>query len=102
MEEPAPTLLGSAVASVTAPVVAAATAVSTAGGAAADKVLVPNWRCWHRWWSIRIALFWAAMSGLYMGLAAFYNVIPPFWYAGICVFMSISLVVARLTSQPGA
>jgi hypothetical protein len=56
---------------------------------------------WHKLWSVRIALFWGAFSGLWVAVPAFQSFLDPFVFACICVGMSLAICVARLTNQPG-
>ncbi len=64
--------------------------------------LDPEWRNWHKWWSVRATIFWTVVSSAYFGWVAFYNVVPPFWFMGISLLMGVSIGVARLMNQPGA
>jgi hypothetical protein len=59
------------------------------------------WRLVLRLWSIRLAIFWGAVCGLYVALPAFADMIPPIWFALACVGMSVAIVIARITKQPG-
>ena len=64
--------------------------------------LIPNLkRDFLRLWSIRVALFWAAVCGLYGALPALQEIIPAAWFIGLSVFMNMTIVVARITKQPG-
>lgn len=70
--------------------------------AAAESRLVDDWRGEaKRLWSIRVALFWGAVSGLYGAWDAFQSVLPAPLFAAASVVMSVSLVGARLTKQTG-
>lgn len=89
------------IADATTKVEAAVVAPVSALAAVADRHLDPDWRNWHRWWSIRVAIFWGALSGAYVALPAFYGWVPPPIFALICVGLSVILVVARLFNQPG-
>jgi hypothetical protein len=67
-----------------------------------DKWLIDGWRSQApRLWSIRIALFWGALSGLYCAWPAFAEALPLPVFAGLSVAMSAAIAVARLTKQPG-
>jgi hypothetical protein len=69
---------------------------------ALDKHLIDDWRTDAlRFWSVRLALFWGALSGLFLVWPAFANVIPLWAFAGLSIVMSAALAVARLTKQPG-
>ena len=63
--------------------------------------LDPDWKVAHKLWSIRVALFWAVVSGLYVALPAFQDWVSPVKFAVICVGFSLAICVARLTNQPG-
>lgn len=64
--------------------------------------LIPNAvRQFKRLWSIRVALAWGVVAGLYMALPAFTDVLPPRVFAGACVLASVAMVVARMTKQKG-
>lgn len=56
---------------------------------------------WHKLWSVRIALFWGAFSGLWVAWPAFQGFMPPLYFAGSCIAFSLAITVARLTNQPG-
>lgn len=64
--------------------------------------MIQDWkRKFMRLWSIRVALLWGAVCGLYAAWPAFMEVLPPPVFAGISVLMSMAIVGARLTKQPG-
>ena len=63
--------------------------------------LDPDWKVAHKLWSLRIAFVWMIVSGLYMALPAFQNMIDPFWFGGICMAFAIAVGIGRLTNQPG-
>lgn len=65
------------------------------------KHLDPDWKVAHKLWSVRLAVLWACISGLYMALPAFQDFMPPFYFAALCVFGSLLILVGRLTNQPG-
>lgn len=67
-----------------------------------DAWAVPEWRRAHKLWSVRVAVFWAVLSGAYVALPAFMGAMPPWVFALLCVGMSVALVLARLAKQPGA
>lgn len=65
--------------------------------------LIDDWRSEaKRLWSIRIALFWGAMSGLVLVWSAFSDVLPTWLYAAGGVVISAAMAGARLLKQPGA
>ena len=55
----------------------------------------------HRLWTVRIALAGAILDGLYIAVPAFQYYVPPWGFATICIGVSLSLFVARLTNQTG-
>lgn len=61
----------------------------------------PQWRDWHKLWSIRLAIFNAMLSGLWVALPAFSALVPPVWFALACMSLSVMIVIARVTKQPG-
>lgn len=63
--------------------------------------MIENWRNAWKFHSVWVAVFWTAVSALYMALPAFAGMISPFAFAGLCVFMGLLLLFARLTKQPG-
>lgn len=64
--------------------------------------MIQDWkRKFMRLWSIRIALLWGAVCGLYAAWPAFMEIIPAPLFAAISVLMSMAIVGARLTKQPG-
>lgn len=63
--------------------------------------LIPEWKQAHKLWSIRIALFWAGVSGLYYALPAFTEYFSPINFALLCVGFSLALCIARVTHQTG-
>lgn len=65
------------------------------------KHLDPDWRVAHKLWSVRIAVLWTVISGLYMALPAFQDLMPPFYFALLCVVGGLLILVGRLTNQPG-
>ena len=58
-------------------------------------------RVWHRLWSVRLALFWGCVSGLYGAWPAFQDVVPLPCFAGLSVALGGLIAVARVTRQPG-
>jgi hypothetical protein len=64
--------------------------------------LVPNARrLFWRLWSIRLALFWGAVCGLYAAWPAFMEMVSPPIFAAASVLMSMAIVGARVLKQPG-
>jgi hypothetical protein len=69
---------------------------------AANARMIDDWRsALKRLWSIRVALFWGAVSGLYAAWPSFQDVIPAPVFAAVSAIMSAAIVGARLTKQPG-
>jgi hypothetical protein len=65
--------------------------------------LIDNWKTEiHRLWTIRIGLFFGALNGFVLGLAAFTDVFNPWLFMALNVFGWVLLVGARITKQPGA
>jgi hypothetical protein len=67
----------------------------------ADQHLDPDWRIFHKLWSMRIAFFWACTSGLYVALPAFEAYVDARFFAVLCVGFSVAIMVGRLYHQPG-
>ena len=67
-----------------------------------DKTLIEGWRIKiKQLWTIRIALVWGAICGLYAAWPAFQGIIDAPIFAGASVLMSMAIVAARVTKQPG-
>lgn len=65
--------------------------------------LIDNWRReLRRLWSIRVAAFWGAVSGLLLIWPALADSIPIWAYAVGGITVSMSFAVARFLKQPGA
>lgn len=56
---------------------------------------------WLKFWSVRIALSWGALSGLITIWAAFQDVMPLWAFALASVLMNAAIAIARVTHQPG-
>jgi hypothetical protein len=69
--------------------------------ALADRFLVPNWRQWHRLWSVRIAAFWTVMELVWEVLPSLQDYMPPHLFLRLTIFFAIAILFARLTHQPG-
>jgi hypothetical protein len=66
-------------------------------------MLIANWkRELRRLWSIRMALFFGALNGAVLGLAAFIDIINPWTFLVLNVLGYAAIAVARLLKQPGA
>jgi hypothetical protein len=55
---------------------------------------------WHRLWSVRILLFQLLLDGVATGFMGFYGMVPPWWFLGINVFLTVAAGLARLIKQP--
>lgn len=66
-----------------------------------DAHAVEDWRLMHKWWTVRLSILWAAVAGLWVALPAFMNWMPAPVFALLCVGFSLSILFARITSQPG-
>lgn len=64
-------------------------------------MLDPNWREWHKLWSMRIAILWMLVCGAWIALPAFSAVLSPVPFALLCMGFSVAIGVARITNQPG-
>ena len=61
-----------------------------------------NWKMILRTsWTVRVACFWGAVSGLIAIWSAFQDVLPLSIYASLGVLMNASIAVARVLNQPG-
>lgn len=62
--------------------------------------LIDNWHIeLHRLWSIRIGLFFGALNGIVLGLAAFTDVFNPWLFMGLNVLGYGLLASVRLLRQ---
>lgn len=66
-----------------------------------DKWFIPEWKIAHKLWTVRIAIFWAIVSGLYYALPAFQEWFSPIHFALLSVGFSLALLFARITKQTG-
>ena len=66
-----------------------------------DWKVIWNWRKAPQFHTIQLSVFWGALSGVYMALPAFAGTMSPRLFAGACIGLSVVMVVARLTHQPG-
>lgn len=66
-----------------------------------NRRLVQDWRSAHKFWSVWLSLFWAAVAGLWVALPAFQGVVSPVAFALLCVGFSLAICIARITHQPG-
>jgi hypothetical protein len=64
--------------------------------------LIDDWRSQIlKFWTVRLALFWGALSGLVAVWPAFAGAIPLWAYALAGMALSAAVTVARVTKQPG-
>lgn len=67
-----------------------------------DQHFIEDWKFKiRRLWTIRIALFWGAVAGAYSAWPAFQSLLPAPAFAGVSIVMSMAIVGARVTKQPG-
>lgn len=64
-----------------------------------SKRLTRDARFFHRMWSFRLGLFWAAVSGFYAALPAFQDWFSPIHFAMLSVAFSLSICIATITKQ---
>lgn len=65
--------------------------------------LIPDWKVeFHRLWSLRVGLFFFALTGFLAGLAAFGEILNPFLYMGLSVFGYGLMGAMRLLKQAPA
>jgi hypothetical protein len=67
-----------------------------------QRLIDEPWKAFHRLWSIRVALFFAALNGAVLGLAAFVDVFNPWLFMALNVLGYTLLIGARLLKQPGS
>ena len=68
---------------------------------ALDRYLIADWRRAHRFWSNRIAVFWALFSVLWLLMPALEEIVAPQDFVIFSAFMSLVFVWARITRQKG-
>ena len=56
---------------------------------------------WHRLWSMRIALFWAALNGAVLMIPAFIGFANPWVLLALNTAGFVLIAGARITKQPG-
>ncbi len=66
------------------------------------RLIDDAWAQFKRLWSIRVGLFFGALNGAMLGLAAFVYVMPPVWFLVLNTVGWAVLIGARLLKQPGA
>lgn len=59
----------------------------------------PQWRDFHKLWSMRIAFLIMIFSASEMAVPAFINWLPPRLFALLCFTLVIGLGIARLVNQ---
>lgn len=64
--------------------------------------LIHNWpELLKKAWSVRLSLLLAAIAGVYSIWPAFQGVLPLWLFALLAAGMSVLIVWARITKQPG-
>ena len=63
--------------------------------------LDPNWRDWHKLWSMRITIFGWGLSGLFMLWPSLAYSVDPRLFAAGCFILCAAIGIARLKNQPG-
>ncbi|WP_458760561.1 DUF7940 domain-containing protein [Afipia sp. TerB] len=64
--------------------------------------LLHNWRdVLKRAWSVRLSLLAGAVIGLFSVWPAFQDLLPAWLFGLLAVGMSVAIVIARITKQPG-
>lgn len=64
--------------------------------------MIANWRREiRRLWSIRAAVLLAVLNGGVLGLAAFVDIINPWWFLILNVVGYAAIAVVRILRQPG-
>jgi hypothetical protein len=66
-----------------------------------DRNATPEWRQAHKLWSVQLSVFWAVVGGLWVAVPVFQGMVTPFVFVCLCVGMSLLILFARLTNQPG-
>lgn len=67
-----------------------------------EKHLIDDWRARiFRLWSVRVALFWGGVSGLFVAWPSLAGAVPLPLFATGSVVLSVALVAARVLKQPG-
>lgn len=61
----------------------------------------PDWRRAHRLWSIQVALFCAALEGLWVAVPSLQGLVPERAFLALCVACPVAICIARLTKQRG-
>ena len=59
----------------------------------------PNWRDFHKLWSMRIAFGIMGLTAAEMAVPAFINWLPPRLFALICFLLVFALGITRLLNQ---
>lgn len=56
---------------------------------------------WHRLWSMRLVIFWAAFNGALMGLWFLYGYVNPLLLFVLTISGYVTIGIARIYKQPG-
>ena len=63
--------------------------------------LSPEWKDWHRLWSMRVTIFWFLFYGAWIALPAFQNMMSSWHFLLISMVSTLTIGIARLYNQPG-
>lgn len=63
--------------------------------------LIDDWKQAHKFSSVQLAAFWAALNGAVIGLAGFSGFINPWLFLALNIVGYATIAVARITKQPG-
>lgn len=68
----------------------------------ARRLLIPDWRKAHTWWSVWVAAFWGGIGAVIVILSALlYQHFD--WRVGVLLIaVSATFAIARVLKQPGA
>lgn len=61
----------------------------------------PNWRDFHKLWSLRLAFLVMLLSAAELAVPAFVNWVPPRMFALLCLVIVCALGITRLMNQKG-
>jgi hypothetical protein len=50
---------------------------------------------------VQLSVFWAVVCGLWVSVTAVQNFVSPIHFVEICCAMSVAILFARSTNQPG-
>lgn len=58
-------------------------------------------KTWHKLWSVRLALGWGLLSGVYSAWGAMQGIVPAPLFVAVSALMCAAIAGARVTKQPG-